>query len=176
MNGLHVEGLIRFHLLSWDLDEETLRRELRKMSLKDKERHASDITECRNLICVAGRTYLLTMLATNPFQSPSQYFGIGTGPIVAVSAGDTSIPTEIFRALNNGTSVTTNALANSATVDINFALTTGQANGSWTSVGLWGQNAVSTPGGAGTLETHAVTTQVKTSANTMSIDYLATFT
>ena len=176
---MELEGRITFSLLppEWDaatfaywwlpeVDERGCIVRESRMNRVEKERyHAYETT---NLITLLGRQQLLTDIgqgisATNF----TQYLGIGTGPIVSVSPGDTSIPTEIIRVGNNGYYVD---LVNSGT-HINFFLTAAQGNAAYSSVGIWGGGASGTPGGAGTLYSHALSSFTKTSSNALSIDY-----
>ena len=169
MIDLEFRGLIRFHLFPGDVSV----GDLQGMSLRDKERFA--VYETHNLLTILGRKQLLTDIGQNANASQwAQYLGIGNGPIVSVSPGDSGaiagVPGEFIRVANNG--YTINVTAGVDTVDIQFFLSTSQGNNTYTNVGIWGNGASSTPGGAGQLQTHALANFTKTSANSLMIDYV----
>ena len=170
---MRFEGRIRFHLFPGNIDGEELRREVCKMSLADKERHGLVVADFSNLLSTLGRNQLLNDIGNNGSVSQfAQYLGIGSNPIVQCFPGDTSIPGEFYRMANNGYSIN----GTGTSVNIDFFANTSQANASiYTSIGILGNGAVSTPGGAGQLNTHALVLPYgfsKTSANSLDIHYL----
>ena len=93
---------------------------------------------------------------------------MGTGAINLVQAGDTTLVTELYRAVPSSYSVTGN------TVDISTFFSTSNGNGTLTNCGLFGIAATGTAN-SGTLMTHALLNNyVKSNTNTVTFDYLIT--
>lgn len=138
-----------------------------------KERDLYTVAETHNLITTAGRTQVLTYIgaATSGTAPFAQYLAVGNFPINQVFPGDASVQGEFARQAPSVTIVTGN------TVDISTFFGASQGNGTYTNCGIFGVNAVSSVGGAGTLLTHAVMSGfVKSNPATITVDYLITLT
>jgi hypothetical protein len=155
--SLHIEGLLRIY----EVDDELLDRNFlirwwrhcrkkgwKYLTLAEKAREGKLVVEAHNQILSAGRTQLLTFAGSNTTTVAfAQYYSVGTGTIYSVQPGDTSLATELFRAVPASFTI----VGNGVTVTTNF--TSGQALGTYTNSALFGNGATSTPG-SGTMMTH----------------------
>ena len=164
MDYIRYRGRIRFHLIAGEAPDEMVRDWLR-MSESERERLACDVAEFHNILTTAGRTAILNYIANNSPPAFAQQFSVGTGPIVSVSAGDTSVATELARTGVSGSTII------GTQVDITFSFAAGSANGTYTNVGIYGGGASGTLG-TGTLYTHALANFTKTSSASLQVDYL----
>jgi len=141
----------------------------------ERERDRYTVYETTNSITLAGRNQLLTYAGNNaltgggvglgnvvPF---AQYFAVGTGAIISVSAGDVALNGELFRAAPSSSLIS----GNSVNISTFFGAT--QANGTYTNAGLFGNNATSSSG-SGALVTHALYAFTKTSGQSLTSDYV----
>ena len=177
---IHFEGIMRFRRLPDAWDEKTYRywwlpewnedhtRIIRpaRMGAREKERYTEE--EFHNILTTNGRTYILTyMSSSTPTTSAwAQYFAVGTFPLTAVSPGDTSVQTEIFRAAPGTVTITGTQL------DLAIFISTSSAVGTLTNAGLYGVAATSSSG-TGTLMTHALLNSfVKSNSAAYTVDYL----
>jgi hypothetical protein len=93
---------------------------------------------------------------------------LGTGSLYTVNPGDTSLATELYRAVPSTATVSGN------TVDISTFFGTSQGVGTLTNCGIFGNGATSSAN-SGTLETHALLNNyVKDNSHTVTFDYLIT--
>jgi hypothetical protein len=122
-----------------------------------------------NVITTNGRTQVLTYLGVASLSAGvvpfAEYFSVGTGAIATISAGDTGMIGELFRAVPSSFTIS----GNSVNISTFFGAT--QANGTYTNAGLFGNNASGTFG-SGTLVTHAFYSYTKTSGETLTTSYL----
>ena len=177
---LKVQGVMRFRRLPdawseaayryWWLPEwnDSHTRIIRpaRMGAREKERYT--VEEFKNILTTQGRTYILTYMSSSTPTTPAwaQYFAVGTFPLTAVSPGDTSVQTEIFRAAPNTITITATQL------DLAILLGSAQAVGILTNAGLYGVAATSTSG-SGTLVTHALLNSFnKANGPAYTVDYL----
>jgi hypothetical protein len=177
---LKVQGIMRFRRIPDDWNEEEYKKwwlpewndnhtqiiKPARMSPKEKERYT--VEEFKNILTTQGRTYILTYMSSSTPNTPAwaQYFAVGTFPLTAVSPGDTSVQTEIFRAAPNTVTITGTQL------DLSTLLSTSSAVGILTNAGLYGVAASSTSG-SGTLMTHALLNSFnKTNSQAFVVDYL----
>lgn len=167
VDTLHYLGMIHIRALPPITREEYLSW---WPHLSEKERERYEVAVCKNLITTAGRTQILTFVGNNGTTQPfSQYFSVGTFPINSVSPGDTSVATELYRAVPSNYTVTGN------NVDISTFFGTAQANGTLTNCGLYGGGSATSTLGTGTLYTHAlINSYVKTNLITVTFDYIIT--
>lgn len=129
--------------------------------------------EAHNVITTNGRDQILSYIGDNTLSGGNtgtivpfaQYFSVGTGAIAQVSAGDTGMIGELFRAVPSSALISGNAVS----ISTFFGAT--QANGTYTNAGLFGNNATSSLG-SGTLLTHAFYAYTKTNGNTLTTSYL----
>lgn len=180
MDIIHVEGIIRTRLLPedwtyadyayWWLPEfDSNMRIIRMPRMSNKEKERYTVAEEHNLLTTNGRTQILTFIGASGTGTGAfaQYFAVGTGSISSVSAGDTSLATELYRA------VPASAVISGNQIDISIPFGAGVANGTWTNAGIFGVNATSTSG-SGTLMTHALYSYTKTNTQSVTNDYLIT--
>lgn len=135
--------------------------------LTDTERERYTAYEDHNILTLNGYNQLLTYISANTATTLgfSQYFSVGTFPIISVQAGDTSVAGEIYRAVPTSATITGNQL----TLSTYFGPS--QGNGLLTNAGLYGVNA-SAPLGTGTLMTHTLYMYDKVNGQAVSNDYL----
>jgi hypothetical protein len=136
------------------------------MSPREKERYT--VEEFHNILTTQGRTYVLTYMSSSTPTTPAwaQYWAVGTFPLTAVSPGDTSVQTEIFRAAPGTVTITGTQL------DLAIFIGGASAVGVLTNAGLYGVAATSTSG-TGTLMTHALLNSFnKTNGPAYTVDYL----
>ena len=131
---------------------------------REKERYT--VVEAHNQLTVNGRAAILGYMgsssgSTTPFGS---YLAIGTGALQATSPTDTSLVYEVFRKAQSAYT------PQGSQVDINFQLTSGNAQVTMTEAGLFGGSASGTIG-SGTLDTHVLFAFTK-GAFSISADYL----
>ena len=144
--------------------------------LSESERDKYTVAETHNVITLSGRSAILNYIGNNiltgagttgttvtPF---SQYFAVGTGAIANVSAGDVTMIGELFRAVPSMATVSGNS------VNISTFFSAANANGIYTNAALFGGGTATGSSGTGVLLTHALYTFTKTSANSLTSDYL----
>jgi hypothetical protein len=169
----YVLGKIFARALPPDLTKEEFEAWWPRMAEKERDKYT--VAETHNVITLSGRSAILNYIGNNiltgtgttgttvtPF---AQYFAVGNGAIANVSAGDVTMIGEVYRAVPSMATVSGNS------VNISTFFSAGNANYSYTNAALWGNNASATPG-SGTLETHALYAYVKTSANSLTSDYV----
>lgn len=156
-------GIVRARLLpaEWTL-EDYLKYYPRMTS---RERNRLTVYEAENMLMTAGRTQMLTQLFGTAPAAFGLQFSVGTGAISGVTSADTGIPNEFFRAAPSTGTTTGNQ------IDISTFFGALQANTTYTNAGLWGGAATGTLG-SGTLMTHVLYALTKTSANSLTNDYL----
>jgi hypothetical protein len=164
-DNFKIEGILRIYEVP---EDPGLRRHWKHLALPEKAREGRLVVEACNMIMSAGRTQILSFIgasgATNAF---AQYYAVGTGAIYVIQPSDSSLATELFRAVPGSFSVVGNA------VTISTSFSTSQGNGTYTNSGLFGNNATSTPG-SGVLFTHLLYSYTKTSATAIENDYTLT--
>jgi hypothetical protein len=166
MEGLHIEGLLRIY----EVPDERLLKDWQRLTLVEKAREAKLVVEAHNLIMSAGRTQLLTFAGSNSTTTAfAQYYAVGTGTIYSVQPSDSSLATELFRAVPSGFSIVGN------NVTITTAFTGSQAVATFTNSGIFGNGATGTPG-SGTLMTHILYSYTHASGVTIFNDYSITLT
>ncbi len=135
--------------------------------MSERERERYTVHEAHNILTLSGFAQLLTYIGSNAATTLgfSQYFAVGTFPIISVQAGDTSVVGEIFRAVPSSQTITGNQL----TLSTFFGPS--QGNGLLTNAGLFGVNATATLG-SGTLMTHTLYAYNKPNGQAVSNDYL----
>lgn len=179
----HFAGLIRIREVPFETREEWARWWLpernssgvivraARMSEREKERYTA--LEAKNLLTSNGRTQILGFIGTPTYISSqtafAQWFEVGNYPFTTPSAGDTTVPGAIARVQPS------TAIINGTQIDISNFFGTSQGNGTWTNAGLWGNNATSTLS-SGTLMTHSAFAYTKSSANSITCDYLISLT
>lgn len=162
-------GIVKIRELPRDITIEEYLEWWPRLTERERERYTA--AEFRNILTQSGRNQLLTFIGSGNtmVQGFSQFFSVGTSPIIAVSAGDTSVQGELFRAAPTTTTITGNQIT------ISTVFGSAQANGNYTNAGLYGVNATSTLG-TGTLMTHTLYTYTKTNGTQISNDYLVVLT
>ena len=162
----HIEGLLRIY----EIPDGLTIAEWERMSLSDKAHHATLAVEAHNLVMSAGRTQLLTFAGSNSTTPAfAQYYAVGTGTIYVVQPSDTSLATELFRAVPSSFAIVGNA------VTITTTFTGSQAVATYTNSGVFGNGASSTPG-SGTLMTHVLYSYTHASGVTIFNDYQISLT
>lgn len=146
-------GEIKFYELPGDTDwtEETYKKYWPGLFADKHKRENMLAMETHNLLTTTGRAQILSYIGSTSGYSVgfAQYFSLGTGIVQALSPGDTSIATELFRVVPSTTSTTGN------TIDIQSLIGSAQAVGVLSNAGLWGNGATTTLG-SGSLLTHAL--------------------
>ncbi len=181
-DDLHFMGLIRAREVPFDSEEEwrywwlpeiamvngkmkIIR--LARMSQQEKERFT--VAEAHNILVSSGISAILGYIGSQngSTEAFAQEFAVGTIAINSVSAGDTSVQGEIWRAAPSTSNVT------GVQIDISVFVGSTLAAGNWTNVGLYGNGATSTSG-SGTLMTHSLFTYTKVNGTPITVDYLIT--
>jgi hypothetical protein len=136
-------------------------------ALSEQERERYTACEHHNILTLSGFTQLLTYISSGNATTLgfSQFFSVGTFPIITVQAGDTGVSGEIYRSAPTSQSIVGNQL----TLSTYFAPS--QAVGTYTNAGLWGVNATGTAN-SGTLMTHTLYNYPKSSSQAISNDYI----
>lgn len=170
-----VLGRIIAHATPPDLTKEEYEKWWPRLSKSEQDRYA--VYETHNIIDLNGRTNILNYIGNDTISGTgttgtqvvpfAQYFSVGTGAIALISAGDTTMVGELFRAQPSSATVSGNS------VNISTFFGSGSANGVYTNAGLYGGAATGTLG-SGTLQTHALYTFTKTSANSLVTSYVIT--
>jgi hypothetical protein len=168
-----IEGVLRIYevpeelwLLRWW--KYIRKRGWKYLTLEEKAREGKLVVETHNMIMSAGRTQVLSFIgASGSTTAFSQYYAVGTGAIYSISPSDSSLATELFRAIPAAFSVVGNA------VTVSTPFSAAQANGAYTNAGLFGSNATSTPG-SGVLMTHLLYSYTKVSTIAITNDYTLT--
>lgn len=162
---IRFEGLVRVRELPRDCELQDFMEWWPRLTQRERERYT--VYEHKNLLTTAGRNQLLTYISNSGGTTLAfaQYFSVGTFPITSVSPGDSSVQTEIFRAVPNSAVIT------GTQVDISTFFGASQANGNYTNAGLYGLNATSTLG-SGTLMTHTLYSYSKANGTPITNDYL----
>jgi len=164
---LGIHGLLHFSAFPAEYSAEIM-REIQQMPLEARLHAAMHVYTVENIVTTNGHVQILVMVGNSGSTSPfAQYLGIGNGPIAAVTPSDTSISGEVYRAAWSASTAFT------PTIDIQFTIPSGSAITTFTSVGIWGNGASSSPGGAGTLHTHALANYSKGNFQVIA-DYLLT--
>jgi len=142
-----------------------------KLSDRDKERFTEEVFA--NVVCVGGRTQILTFIGAQTGGTPAftQYFAVGTGSPVSPSASDTlsdwsNYANEIFRKAPASYAVT------GSQVDISIPFGSADAQATWTNCGIFGVSATSS-GNTGVLMTHALAPYTKGNF-AINADYVVT--
>lgn len=158
-------GIIKVRELPKDITLQDYEEWWPRLSEHERERYTA--YEAHNILTLSGFNQLLTYISSSTATTLgfSQYFAVGTFPIITVQAGDTSVQGEIFRAVPS--SATT--IGNQLTLSTFFGAS--QGNGNYTNAGLYGVNATSTLG-SGTLMTHTLYTYTKSNGTPISNDYI----
>lgn len=125
-----------------------------------------DIRELHNISCTAGAESLTArMVGANRGQVT--YFAVGTGAVTGAdtpAVGDTKLHTELFRKQISVRSST------GTTASFRIFFNTGEAIGSITEIGLFG-DAASATADSGVLFARAAESITKTSLETLTIDW-----
>lgn len=170
MESLRITGLLRIYEFSSDAEMAEYASWWHRFSLEEKARKARLVVEEHNLVTSAGRTQLLTFAgASGTTAAFAKQYAVGTGAIATVTAADTLLATELFRAAPASSTV----VGTTVTITTNF--TTGQANGTYTNAGIFGNTATGTAN-SGTLYTHILYSFTKTSAIAIANDYQISLT
>ena len=156
-------GIVRARMLPAEWTEEDYLRYYPRYTKRERDRLT--VYERKNMLMTAGRTQMLNQLFGTAPAAFGLYFAVGTGALGGVTSGDTLLATEFFRAVPS-TGVTT---GNQIDISTFFGAT--QANGTYTNAGIFGGAATGTAN-SGTLETHVLYALTKTSANSLTNDYL----
>ena len=170
MDILKITGLLRVYEFSGDEEAAEYAAWWPRFSLAEKARKARLVVDRHNLVTANGRTQLLTFAgASTTTTAFAQYYAVGTGAIASVQATDTSLATELFRAVPSSSTI----VGTTVTITTNFS--TSQGNGVYTNAALFGNGASSTPN-SGTMMTHILYSYTKTSANAIYNDYTISLT
>lgn len=175
---LHFSGVIRARVppfetreewAYWWLPEMVGGKIVRVARMSEREKERYTVYEARNMLMLAGRTQILTYIGSNNGNSTgfAQYFAVGTFPINKLTAGDTSLQGELFRAIPS-----TSAISGTQ-IDVSTFFGSSQAVGTYTNAGLFGNGATGTSG-SGTLMTHSLYAYTKPNTNPLVNDYLIT--
>ncbi len=155
-----MKGILIARFLPPDLTEEEFLKWWPR--LLERERDKYTIFRSENMILPPGKQLILT---SGINASSMKYFAVGTGAFTGATSGDSSLASELFR--KAPTSFTQSG--NQITVSTLF--TTSQGNGTYTNAGLFG-GAATGAANSGTLETHAGYSITKTSAASLTNDYV----
>ena len=168
-----IRGRIVAHALPPELTQEEFERWWPYLTAKEREKYA--VYETHNVITLSGRNAILNYVGNDSLSGTgttgtactafTQYFSVGTGAIASVSAGDTTMVGELYRAVPSSATVTGNS------VNISTFFSAGVANGTYTNAGIFGNNATGILS-TGTLYTHALYSYVKTNANSLTSSYI----
>lgn len=113
-----------------------------------------------NLITNAGITRILTDISlTSALVAFYQITSVGNGAISGVTRGDTAVAGDTFVASARKAPVSFSVVGFQTTVITNFA--SGDAQGTWTNLGIYGGGSATTSAGTGVLYTHALYTFTK---------------
>ena len=153
----------------WWLAEWKNGRMVRRPRMSDREKDRYTVYEAENILTTAGRSQLLNYVGNASNVPWGKILSVGTGAIVSVSPGDTTVVTELVRIATSAPTVT------GTQVDIPSSFTSGQGVGTWTNIGLYGTTAATTTLGTGTLYTHALYNYAKPSIAIVG-DYLISLT
>lgn len=166
---IYFTGILLIRELPRELDDtQEYMKWYPRMSERERDRYT--VLEARNLLTNAGRTQLLTFAgASGTTTAFAQYYSVGTGPIYVAQSSDTTLSSELYRAVPNSSTI----VGNGVTISTQF--TTTQAVGTYTNSGIWGNGATGTSG-SGTLMTHLLYNYTKTNTVTVSNDYLISLT
>jgi len=159
-------GIISIRELPPDMTERDYLAWWPRLSEKEKDRYTVYRTE--NQLLTAGRNatldYWSSQAAVNPF---AQYFAVGDGGFTGVLPADSTLVGEVFRKIPTTITRTGNQ------VDVATLFLTTEGNFTYTNAGLYGNNATGTAN-SGTLYTHAPYAYPKTSAVSITNDYVMT--
>lgn len=175
---LHLAGLIRARAVPFDSEEEwrywwlpeiVNGKIVRPARMSEREKEKYTVAQAHNILTSNGISAILGYIgsASGSTEQFAQYFAIGDIAINSVSAGDTSLAGEIFRAAPSLSNIT------GVQIDLSTFIGSTQANANWTNVGLFGNGATGTIG-SGTLMTHSLFTYTKVSGTPVTVDYLIT--
>ncbi len=171
-------GLIRARAVPFDSEEEWRYwwlpeikdgKIIRPARMSDQEKDRYTVAEARNILTSNGIGAVLGYIGSSSGSTEqfAQQFAIGDIAINSVSAGDTSLAGEIFRAAPSLSNIT------GVQIDLSTFIGSTQAAGNWTNVGLFGNGATSSSG-SGTLMTHSLFTYTKVNGTPVTVDYLIT--
>ena len=152
---IRFQGLIRACELPGDCTREDFTEWWPRLSLKEREKWV--VYEHKNTLTSAGRTQLLTYIASqNPVTGAfGQYFAVGAFQMNGVSPGDTAVQAEFYRTAPSA------AMIIGTQLDLSMYIGPNEANNLYfpgfyaTNAGLYGLGATSVLG-SGTLLTHSI--------------------
>lgn len=108
-----------------------------------------------NLITNAGISRILTDISlTSSLIAFYQITSVGNGAITGVTRADTAVAGDVFVASARKAPVSYSVVGFQTTIITNFA--SGDAQGTWTNLGIYGGGSATTTGGTGVLYTHAL--------------------
>ena len=163
---IKFEGIIKTYQLPHDCDEQAW------LNLPCQARNEFQCHETSNILTILGRQNIaLYLSATSPTVPPfAQWMAFGTFPINTVLPGDTSISTEVLRVQPTAVTIA------GKQVTIESIISTSQINNTHlTNIGIFGNNATSTPG-SGDLQTKALYDLLKATNQAYAVDYNITLT
>lgn len=168
-----IRGRIVAHALPPELTQEEFEKWWPYLTEREMSRYA--VYEVHNVITLSGRNAILNYVGNNTLSGTgttgtacvpfAQYFSVGTGALASVSAGDTTMVGELYRAVPSSATVTGNS------VNISTFFSAGVANGTYTNSGIFGSTATSTLS-TGVLMTHALYSYTKTNASSLTSSYI----
>lgn len=176
---LHICGLIRARAVPfeteaewrhWWLGEFDARGQMiRPPRMSEKEKEKYTVAEAPNILVSSGITQVLNYVGANNGNAVAfaQYFAVGNIAIAQLNSNDTSVAGEFFRAAPSLSTVS------GSQIDVSTFVGSGQAVGSITNAGLFGNGASGTIG-SGTLMTHSFFSHVKGSV-AETFDYLLSY-
>ena len=176
--ALHIAGLIRARAVPFDSEEEWRYwwlpeikdgKIVRPARMSEQEKDRYTVAEAHNILTSNGIGAVLGYIGSSSGSTEqfAEQIAIGDIAINSVSAGDTSLAGEIFRAAPSLSNIT------GVQIDLSTFIGSTQAAGNWTNVGLFGNGATSSSG-SGTLMTHSLFTYTKVNGVPISTDYLIT--
>lgn len=124
-----------------------------------------------NIITNSGISYLLTntgVQSTGSMIVFSQILSVGNGAITGVTRSDTAVAGDAFGTNARKAPASHSNTGFSVTITTNYA--SGDANGSWSNIGFYG-NGATTSAGTGNLTTHALFTFTK-GATAYAVNYV----
>ena len=132
----------------------------------ERQRNHLTVCEAENMLMTAGRTQILKQLFGSSAAAFGLYFSVGTGAISGVTPSDAILSNEFFRAAPSTGTTTGNQ------IDISTFFGAAQANATYTDAGIFGGAGATGSLLTGTLQTHVLYALTKTSANSLTNDYL----
>jgi hypothetical protein len=161
------KGVISIRELPRDMSLEDYLEMWPRLTEKEKDRYT--VYRSENQLLTAGRNITLDFWSSQVAQNPfAQYFAVGNDAgFTGVLPADTTLAGEVFR------KVPTTITRIGGQVDVATLFLTSEGNFTYTNAGLFGNNATATPG-SGSLYTHAPYSYTKTSAVSITNDYVMT--